>query len=244
MITVYAGYDPRESLAYHVFCQSILNKCSEPVAFIPLHQPMLSGFDGQRDGTNAFIFSRFLVPYLSGFNGWALFVDGDHLFQDDLAKLWALRDERYAVQVVKHDYKTSCKRKYVGSPIENDNVDYPQKNWSSVVLWNCAHPSNRILTREFVTEAGGQFLHRFHWLKDEEVGALPLEWNYLVREPNQSPGYPKLVHYTLGIPGFHNYQNDPFSYPWHKAALDVVNVVGEDPVDLIQRAKDHANAVF
>ena len=242
MITCYVGYDPRESLAYHAWCQSVITHTTEPVAFIPLHRPMLANFDGQRDGTNAFIFSRFLVPYLSGYKGWALFVDGDMIVLDDLAKLWALRDEKYAVQVVPHEYETSAKRKFIGSPLENDNVNYPRKNWSSVILFNCGHPSNRIMSREFVTEASGQFLHRFQWLKDTEVGTLPMEWNHLVSEPNQY-GIARLAHFTLGVPGFKHYQDAPYNLGFHKAVLDVLNIAGERPDGIVRRAQENTGAV-
>src|SRR5688572_30347830 len=108
-IPLYVGYDPREAATYHTFCQSVLERSSVPVAFIPLHAPMLGNFDGQRDGTNAFIYSRFLIPYLQNYRGWALFADGDMACIDDIAKLWALRSEHLfnkALCVVKHDYKT------------------------------------------------------------------------------------------------------------------------------------------
>jgi hypothetical protein len=223
MLPIYVGYDPRESVAYHAFCQSIISRASQPCAFIPLHRPMLSNFDGQQDGTNAFIFSRYLVPYLSGYRGWAMFADGDMVCRDDIVKLWNLRDEQYAVHVVKHDYRTQHARKYVGTSLENDNVDYPRKNWSSVILWNCGHPSNRILSREYVAEAGGSVLHRFQWLAEYEIGALPVEWNHLVGEytPNASA---KLAHYTLGIPSFPHYADCEHSAAYWEA-VDEVNQV-------------------
>lgn len=212
MIPLYVGYDMREAAAYHTFCQSVITNSSLPVSFIPLHGPMLANFDGQQDGTNAFIFSRYLVPHLQRFEGFAMFVDGDMVLLDDLAHLWALRDERYAVQVVKHDYRTRNPRKYVGTLLESDNVDYPRKNWSSVMIFNCGHPANRVLTRQFVSEAGGAFLHRFQWLNDDEIGSLPAEWNFLVGE--QSHARPKLVHYTLGVPLIPHYSDCDFADEW------------------------------
>ena len=161
------GYDPREAAVFTVFNQSVIKYTSIPVSICPLHQDALN-FDGQQDGSNAFIFSRYLVPYLQDYKGWALFADGDMLITEDLKNLWDLRDDKYAVQVVKHDYKTKNYRKYIGSPMESDNLDYPKKNWSSVMLFNCGHPSNKILTKELVGEAGGAFLHRFQWLTDDE----------------------------------------------------------------------------
>lgn len=233
MIPVYVGYDPREAICYHVFCQSIIEQSSIPVAFIPLHGPLLSNFDGQQDGSNAFIYSRYLIPYLCGYKGWALFVDGDMIVLDDIAKLWALRDDKYAALVVKHDYRTQHARKYCGTPLENDNLDYPRKNWSSVVLWNCGHPSNRILSRDFVAEAGGKFLHRFQWLNDDEIGDLPKEWNHLILEYENDKNA-KLLHHTLGTPAFEHYAtSDPL---WHGFLLRTLRAEGEDVQSIVRRA--------
>lgn len=235
MIPCYVGYDPREAIAYHVFCQSVIEHCSMPVGFYPLHAPMLSNFDGQQDGTNAFIYSRYLIPYLNGYAGWALFVDGDMVVTDDLSKLWALRDERYAALVVKHDYRTQHPRKYIGTPLENDNLDYPRKNWSSVVLWNCGHHSNRILSREFVGEAGGKFLHRFSWLRDEELGDLPKEWNHLVLE-YKNDNNAKLLHHTLGTPAFRHYADSDIRF--HRYLMNAMNASGENQIEVIRRADE------
>lgn len=235
MLNLFVGYDPREAAAYHTFCQSVLDRTRMPVAFIPLHKPMLQGFDGQRDGTNAFIFSRYLIPSMMGFQGWAMFADGDMIVRDDLAKLWDTRDERYAVQIVPHDYATRSPRKYVGTPLENDNVDYPRKNWSSVVLWNCAHPSNAVLTREFVEDAGGPFLHRFQWLADEQIGTLPWEWNLLIGE---EWGVPKIAHFTLGVPGFKHYRQAPYSEEWAGTYLRAIHLEGECALGMTNWAQE------
>jgi hypothetical protein len=224
-IPLYVGFDQREAACYHTFCQSVLERSSLPVAFIPLHGPMLKDFDGQRDGTNAFIYSRFLVPHLQLYEGFAIFADGDMVCLEDLAKLWELRDPAKAVQVVRHDYKTKFPRKYVGTPMEADNVDYPGKNRSSVILWNCGHPRNRILTREFVSEAGGQFLHRFSWLSDADIGELPPEWNALAGE--QDCSLASLIHFTLGIPGFQAYRNCDGARHWFKAREHAMHLIGE-----------------
>lgn len=225
-IPFYVGYDPREAACYHVFCQSVIERSSLPVAFIPLHGPMLQGFDGQQDGSNAFIYSRFLVPYLCGYDGFALFADGDMVAKEDIAKLWDLCDPSKAVQVVKHDYKTKNPRKYLGTPMEADNVDYPGKNRSSLILWNCGHPRNRILTRELVSEAGGQFLHRFAWLADSDIGELPPEWNALALEQDLSAA--SLIHYTCGAPGFSAYRHCDGAENWHRAKKAAMHMAGED----------------
>jgi hypothetical protein len=206
-----------------------MERASAPVQFIPLHKPMLSGFDGQQDGSNAFIYSRYLVPYLQNFNGWALFADGDMACLSDIAELWSLREQHSfnkAVCVVKHDYRTVNTRKYIGSPIESDNFDYPCKNWSSVMLWNCGHYANRILTPEYVSEAGGKALHRFEWLRDEQIGSLPPEWNVLVGE-QVIPEIPKLLHYTLGVPGFSHYRDCDGAAHWLNASHNAQHIVGE-----------------
>lgn len=226
MIPLYVGYDPRESATYHVLCQSVLNTATVPVAFVPLHSSMLQNFDGQQDGTNAFIYSRFLVPELMGFQGWAIYCDSDMLFRTDINELWKLRDESKAAMVVKHDYKTRYPLKAIGTAIECKNESYPRKNWSSMVLWNCGHPMNRILTRDFVSEAGGRRLHRFEWLPDDMIGEIPRSWNWLVGEYDYNLGA-NLVHFTLGAPGFEYYKNSDYSAEWFGNKMDVNHMVGK-----------------
>lgn len=233
-LNVFVGYDHREAAAYHVFCQSVIEYASVPVNFVPLHRPMLGGFDGQRDGSNAFIFSRFLVPALMEFRDeLAVFVDGDMVVRGDIAELFDHHQPGKAVSVVKHDYRTKYRRKYVGTPIENDNVDYPRKNWSSVMLWDCGHERNRILTPEFVRDAPGSLLHRFEWLTDDLIGNLPEAWNKLVREQVEE-SHDKLRHYTLGIPGIEHYQFD--GREWHATFLKAINIEGSHPADTVARA--------
>ena len=175
------------------------------------------------DGSNAFIYSRFLVPHLMKFEGWAIFFDGDMILQEDVSELWGLRDERYAVQVVQHDYTTKYRRKYLGTSMETINPDYPRKNWSSVILWNCNHPSNRVLTPDYVMGATGKTLHRFEHLKPEEIGALSVDWNWLVSEYPENKDA-KLLHYTLGIPGIEHYAQCDTAEPWHDAARQMNHI--------------------
>src|SRR5688572_11351833 len=219
IIPIYCGYDAREAAGYATFCQSVLERSSMPVSFIPLHGPMLKGFDGQKDGSNAFIYSRFLIPYLQNYRGWAIFADAsDMVCLDDIAKLWELREQfifNKAIAVVKHDYKTKFPRKYIGTPMEADNADYPGKNRSSLILWNCEHFANRRLTPEFVAESPGSFLHRFQWCAEEQIGELPQEWNALAMEHDISAA--SLVHFTLGSPGFNHYKHCDGADHWHRA---------------------------
>lgn len=231
MIPVAIGFDPRETIAYHVLQQSIIDRTSAPVAIIPLASWMLRDFDGQKDGTNAFVYSRFLVPELMDYQGWAIYLDSDMLLRDDLVKLWDLRDESRAVQIVPHDYSTRHRKKLIGTPMETPNADYPRKNQSSMILWNCGHPMNRILTAEYVSEAPGSVLHRFQWLPDELIGHLPMAWNHLVSEQPYSDDA-KIVHWTLGSPCFSHYRKSDYSAEWHKTreavefALDKVSLSG------------------
>lgn len=202
---IFVGYDKREAVAYHVACQTILEKASIPVAFIPLTGE-------QRDGSNAFIYARFLVPYLCDFQGTALFIDSDVVVRADIAELCALQRLDQGVQVVKHDYKTKYPTKYLGY----SNPDYPRKNWSSVMLWNCGYYPNRCLTPEFVADKPGSYLHRLQWLADDQIGGLPSKWNRLVLEQDIQRD-DKLLHYTVGTPCFDEYADCPGADEWFAA---------------------------
>jgi lipopolysaccharide biosynthesis glycosyltransferase len=215
MIPVFIGYDPREAIAYHVCVNSIVRNASQPVAIVPLALNLLKDYKEEHtDGSNHFIYSRFLVPHLTGYNGWAIFIDGDMLLRDDITKLWEMREEDKAVMVVKHKYETKLTTKYLGAKNEN----YPCKNWSSVILWNCGHPANKKITPQFVQESTGAQLHRFTWLKPEQVGQLPIEWNWLPDEYGVNQGA-KLLHYTLGTPSFHEFANTPMGDEWHRERI-------------------------
>lgn len=212
MLHMFIGFDPREAVAYHVCSNSALRHASKPLAITPLSLNNLSAYnETHEDGSNQFIYSRFLIPELMDYQGWALFIDGDMILREDVNELFALRDESKAVMCVKHNYQTRAATKYLGA--RNDN--YPRKNWSSVVLWNCGHPSNRALTSKFIQNATGAQLHRFTWLKDEEIGALPIEWNWLPDEFGANP-QAKLLHWTLGTPCFEEYADTPMAEEWHR----------------------------
>jgi len=211
MIPIFIGYDPREAIVFHVCSNSIIRHASQPISIIPLALNLFKDYkETHKDGSNAFIYSRFLVPYLTGYKGYAIYIDGDMIIKDDIVKLWELRDMLKDVQVVKHDYKTRMPIKYLNSK----NEDYPRKNWSSVIIWNCFTAANRILTPEYIMRATGSHLHRFQWLNDEMIGELPIEWNWLPDEfgPNLNA---KLLHYTLGAPSFNEFKNTYMSEDWH-----------------------------
>jgi lipopolysaccharide biosynthesis glycosyltransferase len=213
VLDIYLGYDGKvEPIAYYVCMQSIIEKSSIPVRFTPLALNTLKDYtETHTDGSNSFIYSRFLVPYLNNFKGMALFLDGDMIVKGDVAELLYEFDPSEAVKVVKHNYKTKHLVKYLGAK----NEDYPKKNWSSVMLWNCSHWLNRQLTPRFIQEQTGKYLHRFQWLKypEEQVGKLDETWNHLVGEYEYNPDA-KLAHFTLGSPCFKDYQTGDYSEEW------------------------------
>ena len=210
-INIVVGFDQREAVAYHTFCQSIIEKSSLPVQFIPLAINTLKDYqETHTDKSNDFIYSRFLTPYLSDFKGWAIFFDGDMICQTDIKELWDLKDESKALMVVKHDYQTKANIKYLG----NKNENYPRKNWSSVILWNCAHPKHQILTPSFIANQTGKYLHRFSWLDDEDIGEVNRQWNWLAIEYPENRDA-KLIHYTLGTPCFKDYRDTDMADIWH-----------------------------
>ena len=224
MIPVYAGFDPREEVGYHTFSSSLIHTSSEPVSIIPLHQGLMGKFydAGDRDGTNSFIYLRFLIPYLQRYTGFAIFMDGaDMILKSDIVELWNMRDEYKAVQVVKHDYRTKNPRKYIGTAMEADNRDYPRKNWSSVMILNCGHPAWNSVTPESVKTHTGNYLHRFQFIPDNHIGELPISWNWMPQEHGDNPEA-KLIHYTAGVPGFPAHKNGPMVEPWFDA-LERVN---------------------
>jgi hypothetical protein len=172
-LRLYVGYDSREDIAWQVCRYSVQQHASKPVEVTPLKLPELRAqgiYTRPVDtlGSTEFTFSRFLVPALAGFEGWAVFCDCDFLWFGDIADLFAQADDRYAVMVVQHDYQPKETVKMDGKP----QAAYPRKNWSSLMLFNCGHPSNKTLTPEVVNRETGAFLHRFQWLADDQIGSL------------------------------------------------------------------------
>lgn len=212
MKKVFVGYDPTQAVAFHVCVDSLIRHSSEPIEIIPLYLPQLSTYkELHGDGSNQFIYSRFLVPHLCHFQGLALFIDGDMVVNGDVCDLFAMAENGFSrsVWVCKHDYKTKQQVKYRG----NRNEDYPRKNWSSVIMWNCASFPNRRLSPEYVQRAGGAELHRFGWIPDDRIGEIPPEWNWLVGEYEHNDNA-KLYHYTLGIPEFDECAESDHSDAW------------------------------
>ena len=211
MIRIFIGFDPRETVACNVLTYSILRRSSAPVSITPIMLSQLSTvLTRERHPLQStdFSFSRFLTPYLSGYDGWSIFMDCDMLMLGNIAELWAMRDSGYAVQVIKHDHRPMEKKKFLGS----EQVAYEKKNWSSVMIFNnsrCRH-----LAPEYVNSASGLELHQFKWLENDAlIGELPGRWNHLVGydSPDQDAS---LVHFTIGGPYFPAYKDCSYADMW------------------------------
>ena len=220
-LRIYVGWDSREDIAYQACRQSLKDTASVPIKVIPLKQPQLKRDemywrDKDQLASTEFTFTRFLLPELAEFKGWALFIDCDFIALDDVKELFDQRDNKYALMCAQHDYTPKANTKMDGQQQHN----YPRKNWSSMMLVNCGHPSNRLLTKELVNDpkVDGKYLHRFSWLEDEEVGKLSHEWNWLVgwyKEPED--GKPKFLHYTEGGPWFEEYKDCEYNLEYYRA---------------------------
>lgn len=232
MIRVYIGYDTRQDEAYRVAEASILKHASQPVSITPLRLDRLMAqglirrplerkggrihdvISGVSQATE-FANSRFIVPFLAQ-TGYAIFMDCDVLCLGDIAELYDAIDKSAAVSVVKHG---GLHPNSVAASFKMDGQEqlvYGRKNWSSMVAWNVTHPANRRLTLDVVNGCRGIDLHQFFWLKDDEIGELPPEWNWLVGV-QPKPESPKLAHYTLGLPNMKGYEDSPYAKLWTDA---------------------------
>ena len=217
MINIFVGYDTKEKMAFNVLSYSILKNSSQPIAITPIYlENIKDTFVRERNSLSSteFSFSRFIIPHLMNYQGWALFMDCDMLMQADIAELWRLRDDKYAVQVCKHDYIPKCQTKFLGQT----QTVYPKKNWSSFMLMNCKKCTT--LTPDYVNKASGLELHQYKWLESEDlIGDLPLEWNWLADEYEYKTGV-KNIHYTEGGPWFSDYNRCDYSQEWWEYAAE------------------------
>ena len=213
MINIFIGYDSKEKVAYNVLSHSIIQNSTKPVAITPIALNHLKDdFVRERNALSSteFSFSRFMIPHLMNYQGWALFMDCGMLMFEDVSELWRMRDYSKAIQVCKHDYVPKEKTKFLGQT----QTAYPKKNWSSFMLMNCKKCSS--LTPDYVNRASGLELHQFKWLEaDHLIGDLPLEWNWLVGEYEHKDDV-KNVHYTKGGPCFEEYARCDYSQDWFK----------------------------
>ena len=213
VLNVYIGFDESEIVAYHTLSHSIIKNASGPVRISPICSAHFKNFFNRpRDEkqSNDFSFTRFLVPYLNEYSGYAIFMDCDMMLRTDIFEVLKEVSHDDAVSVVKHDYTPSNELKY----LNNIQYAYPRKNWSSFVVWNCGHVKHRMLTPKFVETATGLELHRFTWLDDDEIGSLDVGWNWLVGDYIDPPHDVKNVHWTVGGPYFNEYSGVDFSDEW------------------------------
>jgi hypothetical protein len=221
MINIFIGYDSKEKIAYHVLSESILRNSTKPVSITPIYLPNIKDdFLRERNNLSSteFSFSRFIIPHLMNYQGWALFMDCDMLMKTDVEELWRLRDDKYAVQVCKHDYVPRTETKFLG----HIQTAYPKKNWSSFMLMNCKKCTR--LTPDYVNKASGLELHQFKWLENEElIGSLPLEWNWLAGEYAYKENI-KNIHYTEGGPYFEQYADCDYSSEWYSVYNNMVKI--------------------
>ena len=214
-LNIFVGWDSRETQAYDVCVKSLLEHSSVELNIQPIIRSDLMDageyFREQPEaGSVEFTYTRFLTPYMSDFKGWSLFIDCDFLFTRDVAELFALADDKYAIMCAKHDYVPKNAVKMDGQK----QVAYPRKNWSSCILWNCAHPSNRILTPYTASRQTGAYLHRFKFLKDHMFGDIPIEWNWLEGEYDKPEVPPAAIHFTNGGPWFEDWQDVDYADLW------------------------------
>ena len=213
---VFIGYDPREESAYQVCRESLARQSSILLGIHPIKQSEMREknlYWREKDhlSSTEFSFTRFLVPYLTGYTGWAIFMDCDFLWRGDIAEIEQYMDPAYAACVVKHNYEPKETTKMDGQM----QTQYPRKNWSSFVLWNCGHSETRNLSLRMVNEQSGLYLHRFNFISDEFIGELPIKFNYLEGwytkddEPN-----PLGVHFTRGGPWFKDYVDVEYGNEW------------------------------
>lgn len=243
VLTVYLGWDSREGQAYRVAEYTLRTRSKSALHVVPLKHKALrqqgifdrpwkidgktGNFIDERDGkpfSTEFAFTRFLVPYLNGYTGWAAFYDADMLFCADIKELFDLRDESKAVMVVQHDFHPEDSEKMDGCPQQR----YWRKNWSSAILWNCGHEANRKLTPEVVNTQSGAWLHGFQWLNDRHIGELPLDWNFLVgHSSSKRCRYPKVLHYTDGGPWFEEKRDVQYADKWNLQYHTMLQRVGD-----------------
>lgn len=185
ILPIFVGADPRENVAWHVAVHSIMRRTCHPVAFIPISNQLPSDIWWRPRGpydTTEFSNARFLAPYLAGYRGWCVFTDPDMLWLTDICDLIDAADPQYAVMVRKHQYVPNVSTKFLGQ----QQTRYHRKNWSSLMLFNAAHPMCRNLTVEYANNAPGLDLHGFAWCPDQFIGELGTEWNVLVKRKERA----------------------------------------------------------
>lgn len=219
MMNITIGYDRNNRIPAYVLAESIMRYSSIPVNFTFLHRDMLGDLSRpvQEHDSTEFSNNRFLTPYLNNYEGWSLFLDNDMLVQADIKELFDCIDDRYSVMCVKHNQVCKKNTKFLGKKQQQ----YKFKNWTSVMLFN--NKRCNVLTPDYVKTANGLDLHQFAWVDHDLIGSLPLEWNYLVDNINQTQSKPKLIHYTEGGPYFKETKNCEYADKW----ISVYNTIND-----------------
>ena len=199
VLRIFIGWDSRVPLSYTVLAHSLIAYASRPLAITPL---VYNTLPVQRTGLTPFTFTRFLVPWLCDYKGYALFMDGDFFCRADVAEVF--------------DY-AQC------DPVECAVWTVPKKErfeQGAFLLFNCGHPDNRILTPEYVetTKTG---LLVLKWTN--AIGHLPAEWHHLVLYDKPNPAA-KMVHFTAGIPAFPEVHGCEFTPEYTMALRSAVSV--------------------
>lgn len=231
---IFVGYDSREAVCSDVVAHSIRKRTKSETAIHYLKHRELrakglfvrpwsvdsttGNWRDQIDGkpfSTEFSHTRFLIPKLMNYRGWALFLDSDMVFLSDIKKLFELVDDKYAVMVVKHQQHVAKEYTKMDG---REQLRYHRKNWSSFVLWNCAHPMNRQMTPEKISFSPGIDLHSFSWLADGMIGELPFGYNYISgvspKLPPEKGNRPEVIHFTDGGPWFDECRNVPYAQLW------------------------------
>ena len=218
-LNVYIGFDSSnygQELAYEVCKRSIEKNTRHDITIHKLVKSDLVNRNiftrNDTDGSTEFTYTRFLVPYLNNYEGYALFCDSDFLWECDINELFEnFSNPKYALACVKHTY-SKCK-----CPNKMDNKVqewYPRKNWSSLMLFNCSHSSTRNLSLENVNNKSAKWLHRMEWCKDYKILEIPKSYNYLVGYYDDE--HIKALHFTDGGPWYPKYKNVLYADRWIK----------------------------
>ena len=219
---IFIGYDAREDLVYRT-CVKSVNKAYLEAEVIPIVQDQLRAagiYNRSKDRSSTdFSLTRFLVPYLMNYSGWALFMDCDVIVTRPLVQ--PKIDGSKAVYVVKHAYQPRFNMKMDGQK----NESYHRKNWSSVMFFNCSHAACGILTPAIVNKSLPSWLHQFAWCSDDEIGELDQTNNFLVGEypaPDKdaesliipTDNTPRVLHFTNGVGPFNSQGIQDYEALW------------------------------